>query len=185
MKSYLKIKVVSLGDEARRIRKDEQKWLKKARRADARLAAATNDPSISERAGGDVAAASERNKAFAYKNFFGLREHRIDVVKAECRAATIAYAFARKKSYASVERTTYTKPDWDKVEKIARDFDPESTWEWERVQAGEGKTKYVKFSKWAPGREKAWERWLKEAKDHFWHEGDPKRAKERKALSAA
>ncbi len=175
MLSYCKIKVVSLGDEAHRIRKDEVRWLRRARASALRLRSThphhNTFPTFRERSD------------FSYRNFFGLQEHRIKVVKRECRHATIAYAFLRGREYASVERFAYTQPDWELAEKIARDFSGDSTWvtkKWYGDSTLDPPRPYFqrRESVWSVARGTAWEAWLKRAKDHFWHSKSAKELRE-------
>lgn len=87
MLPYLKIKIVSLAAEAQLIRKEERKW--DARRP--HKAARTN---------------IKRAHPKADEIFFGLKEHRIGIVRNEARWAQLAYAFLRGKSYKQVESGT-------------------------------------------------------------------------------
>jgi len=86
MSVELKIKEKSLALEARIIRREEQKAKKSARWHRAR---------------------QEEEKA---KEFEGTRktlyEHRIDVVRFECRATNLARAYIKGTPYRNVERTT-------------------------------------------------------------------------------
>lgn len=56
------------------------------------------------------------------RNLLNIRAHRIDVVRPEARAAQLAYAFLRGKTYASVEAKCYLPPNWERVEQIVRKF---------------------------------------------------------------
>lgn len=57
------------------------------------------------------------------QTYFGLRDHRIFVVRAEARATQIAYGFLRGRSYAQIEPVSKrAKPDWSKVEKMVAKY---------------------------------------------------------------
>lgn len=93
-KTYLKIKIKSLAAEAAIIKLEERRW--KAR---------------------------PRQKGEApHPLYFGLREHRIGVVRRESRAALLAYGFLRGRAYATIEPAGSTPPDWKKVSEIAARF---------------------------------------------------------------
>lgn len=98
MHQYLKIKVVSLADEARRIRHDQNKRLFEAARA-------------------RVDDKPERTE-YHVKNYSGLHHHRVEVVRREARAANLAYAFVHGYAYGDVERFAWEEPDWNKIMKL-------------------------------------------------------------------
>ena len=83
-KVYLKIKIKSLAEEAIIIRNEERKWKKRG------LDAKRNQK-------------QEKSDKF-YDTFWGLREHREGIVREENRAASIAYAYIRGKSYEQIEK---------------------------------------------------------------------------------
>lgn len=58
---------------------------------------------------------------FTGEPFLGmrLREHRLRDVRPEARAAQIAYAFIRGKSYAATESGAKTEPNWKRAGEIA------------------------------------------------------------------
>ncbi len=105
MKTYLKVKIKHLGAEARIIKEEKDKWLKKAARGRANVAkrdgAAPNAPS---------------NMA----NY--LHEHRINCVRKECRDSHLAYGFIRGLRYEQVEARRYTDPNWLNVFAIIQRF---------------------------------------------------------------
>lgn len=82
--TYLKIKIMSLAEEAIVIRNEENKWRKKAKKArDKQLNGyAENHESI----------------------YWGLRCHSEGIVRFENRAASLAYAYIRGKTYEQVEQ---------------------------------------------------------------------------------
>jgi hypothetical protein len=85
MRSYLKVKIKSLAEEARIIRAEERRV--KAQRFHAR-----------GRQG------EETRLAGLDAEFFGLYHHRTQDVRREARAANIAYAFMRGRPYAKIEK---------------------------------------------------------------------------------
>lgn len=87
MKTYLKIKIKSLADEARTIRNEEKKT-------------------------------SGETRA-------GLHQHRVIDVRREQRSALLAYGFLRGRDYRVMERTSRTKPDWKRIEKLVRKYTEE------------------------------------------------------------
>ena len=81
--TYLKVKLKSLSEEAKIIRKEEVKAALRARNA------------ISE---------ERRNSSLEVHS--GLHAHRAGVVKPEARATSLAYGFLRGRSYDQVEGST-------------------------------------------------------------------------------
>lgn len=100
--TYLKMKLMSLAAEATIIRKESNKYLYYARRY--------------ERKHPGLIATRSRDTRL------GLDLHRKNVVRKESRCSNIAYAFLRGRSYSQVEAKCYTKPDWEKVEKLIERF---------------------------------------------------------------
>jgi hypothetical protein len=90
MSVELKVKVKSLAEEARIIRKEEHK-AKRSKRWHA-----------------------ERQQTEQAEKYARLRnslyEHRLDVVRFECRAAELARAFIKGTPYRKVERNTHDGP---------------------------------------------------------------------------
>lgn len=89
MQEYLKVKIASLAEEARIIRKKERVALKDARRFEA-----TGDP----------------EGAVHRHLFFGLRRHRTFDVRSEARHALLALAFLRGCPYRRVEQKAHVAP---------------------------------------------------------------------------
>lgn len=52
----------------------------------------------------------------------GLRNHRVFEVRSEARAAQVAYAFVRGRTYAQLERSPLTTPRWDRVLTLVRRY---------------------------------------------------------------
>jgi hypothetical protein len=96
--SYLQTKAVSLALEAKYIRKQERRFVKKAK----------------------VAKLKGRTFSAEYfdKNREGQYLHRISVVRDEARATNIARGFLRDHSYAEIETTVHSKPNWERVEDL-------------------------------------------------------------------
>jgi len=94
MRTYLKVKIMSLGAESRIIRQQERAIKRRTKIA---------------QSNGDARS----------KIFWGLREHRLHEVRPEARASCLAYGFLRGRTYRRMEQICYTKPDWAKVERIA------------------------------------------------------------------
>lgn len=97
---YLKIKIKSLADEARIIRKEEEKF--KQRRA---LYWARGEDAYKQ----------------ADKIFWSLRDHRKSPVGTESRAALIAYGYLRGRTFQQLETPpkkkgkAWTMPQWNRV----------------------------------------------------------------------
>ena len=49
----------------------------------------------------------------------GLHLHRVFEVRHEARAALLAYAFLRGRTYRAVEKSAHESPDWKRIETIA------------------------------------------------------------------
>lgn len=90
MSVELKVKVKSLAEEARIIRREELKAKRSARWH-------------AERQQSDQASKYARDRNALY-------EHRIDVVRFECRCAELARAFIKGTPYRKVERSTTDGP---------------------------------------------------------------------------
>ena len=84
----LKIKLKSLAEESRIIRKEEKRIKK--------VSMAYRDKYALER----------------------LHLHRINVVRKHARETHLAYAYLKGYSYSEIERTAKTMPDWKSVEKM-------------------------------------------------------------------
>lgn len=99
--TYLKVKICSLAEEARIIRRIERKA-----RQSARWLYRHQQPSDD-----------------AYRLYFGLKEHRKVDVREEARAALIAYAFLRGRAYRRCE-TTKRDPKWNRVYDLVAKYGP-------------------------------------------------------------
>lgn len=58
----------------------------------------------------------------AFEKFWGLRNHRKNIVGGEARSAHIAYGFLRGKAYREIEIEGSSKPHWSRVKEIALKF---------------------------------------------------------------
>lgn len=92
MKTYLKIKIKSLAEEAKLIRAEERKFKKHA------------------------------EGSIGRQIFWGLRGHRIKDVRSESRSALLAYGFLRGRSYLQMEPKCEIGPDWKRVEAIVMKY---------------------------------------------------------------
>jgi exonuclease I len=102
VKEHLKIKMLSLGAEARVIRIQEQRLRNRIRKNRAKQFTKTVDRDES---------------AWA-----SIREHRLKVVRPEARASLLAYGFLRGREYLQMEPKTYTKLDPDRILTLAKKF---------------------------------------------------------------
>jgi hypothetical protein len=107
--AYLKIKVVSLAAEATLIRNAENR-IKFGREIEYSY--------VNEKTGETV---TKQKRVKRKRNeiqdavFWGLRNHRIEDVRSEARAAQVAYGYLRGKTYEQVEGGTLTSPNWSRV----------------------------------------------------------------------
>lgn len=123
-KTHLKIKVRTLALEASIIRAEERKALK--------------NPKLWSRFDWDdtwkSVPCTPQDSGATNSSYESLRLHRITVVRQAARLNHLAYGFLRGTSYARMEGSCKTPPDWAKVEKIAKRFGPNewserwSTW---------------------------------------------------------
>lgn len=133
---YLKVKIKSLDEEIRIIRKEMHKARKSREHYKARAKAAEEG--------------SEEAKNFRqYQADFtwlegGLADHMVCPVKTEFRHALLALAFIKDQPYAQVERYTRRQPNWERVERLGKKYgglncsfqpeDPAPAWEkWYRT----------------------------------------------------
>lgn len=92
MKTHLKIKILTLADEAKHIKRHEQRW-KQVKR-----------------------------EGIPHPLFFDLQGHRKYEVRPECRCALLAYGFLRGRDYRKIENKCHEPPDWNNVVKIILRF---------------------------------------------------------------
>jgi hypothetical protein len=100
--SYLKIKVTSLSEEIKQIRRMELKKVKWAERARKGKATAEKNARIQ----------NERE---------GLYLHRIGL-KNETRSAHIAASMLRGRSYSEIENFSWVQPDWNRVQRLVEKY---------------------------------------------------------------
>lgn len=96
MKTYIKIKIKSLAEEAKMIRQEENKCSNAARKVE--------------------------HKQGWYAVREGLHNHRKLQVTPECRAALVAYGFLRGRTYNEVEGAAKTEPNWKRVEALVTTY---------------------------------------------------------------
>jgi len=124
MKTYLKIKIKSLAEEAKIIKREEQKW---------------NIPFTID------------NLKTVHPLYFSLREHRINVVRRECRLSNIAYGYLRGRSYKQIENKCYEAPNWERVAEIIRKFNYKA---FPNMHTAEGrKAAYETLKEWSKREE--------------------------------
>lgn len=97
---FLKIKIKSLAAEARMIRHEELKFI--------------HHPSR-HNTSGLIVDGSHPTRAALY-------HHRVDVVRAESRAALLAYGYLRGRTYAQMEAKATTPPDWANVTRLVSKY---------------------------------------------------------------
>lgn len=107
MKSHLKVKVFSLSAEMTYIRRQEEKWKTKAKRAREK----------------------GRDDSYAFANFWSQRAHRAEL-KRDARFTHLAYGFLRGQSYDCMEPICYgplkgygsEEPNWKHIEAMVEKF---------------------------------------------------------------
>jgi len=102
-RTHLEVKLATLAAEARIIKRKELKAKKWKRRAQ-----------------------DEARKERAANAFWSLRNHRLDVVRPEARAAHLALAFIRGVPYRNVEAFAYDPPNFKKIWHNVVKFAPEN-----------------------------------------------------------
>lgn len=109
----LKIKAESLGLEAKRIKQDEARECRLAKKWKARAQAGR----IKAQLQGQVfeTPLSEPD----YRAQRGLWHHRVNQVRKEARCAHLAYGLLKGKRYRDMEPFSWTQPNWDRVQKLA------------------------------------------------------------------
>jgi hypothetical protein len=95
MNTYLKVKIKSLAEEARIIRREE--WQIKSKPV------------------------GYRESGWSAK-LDGLHNHRTQVVRPEARATQLAYGFLRGRLYSQIEAKASTEPSWDRVAAMVRKY---------------------------------------------------------------
>lgn len=151
-KFYMKVKIKTLAEEARIIRREEQKqkgWInvltqqqsfrhaKDAPRPDER----TNWPDIED---------AQQKSDDAYDLFWGLHRHRTQELRRTARINHLAYGFLRGVPYKNMENGAYDFPNLKKVEETAKRF----------YDYGDNLFKMV------------WDNWVDEAKKHYAESGN-------------
>lgn len=115
----LKVKVMTLGAEQRIIRQQEQKALKAARINEIR--SRLTDAGFTQEKIDRII-----KKASSFRaRFNDLREHRINHVRPEARAAGLAYGFLRGVPLKAMEQKSYTAPPVERVRYHVLKFSPD------------------------------------------------------------
>ena len=98
MHIYLKIKAKELASEAKHNKLEQRKALKSAAWAKSQ--------------------GKDRTYAYRMKQFYGMREHLITIVRNEARLTNIARGFLANKEYETIERWTHkplTAVEWNYI----------------------------------------------------------------------
>jgi hypothetical protein len=122
LRVYLKVKIKSLAAEAIIIRQEERKHNIgcRARVRIRRLLRKSNELTITERETLERKLKAPSDNAL--KAFWGLRSHRTYDVREEARAAHVAYGFLRNRTYAQVEGSAKSSPEWERVRKLVEKY---------------------------------------------------------------
>ena len=124
MKTFLKVKIISLGDEARTIRRLE-KQNRDAVRSSKLGYLIEQEENIRWEKKKYRAFKGKSPKPFDHTGPSILRqrlhEHRMQI-RREVRAAHLAYGFLRGRSYRTIENKTKNAPNWHRVIKIILQF---------------------------------------------------------------
>lgn len=119
MKTHLRIKIKTLAEESRIIRRETHRWLRNARRGRASVEAKKKMLEGGEGVSGYCPTAE--NPPLRAWMWNSLYRHRVDIVRPSARHALLALAFLRGKPYSSAEQFYYSPPDWKAVWKnVAR-----------------------------------------------------------------
>lgn len=116
MSIELKIKDKHLAEEARIIKHEERKLLKRSRTLRAQEHFVSNDEPLKQKM------ADRRRKAEA--GFNHLRHHRIEVVRKECRATHLARAFLKGLPATSVEAKAHEDPQFVRIMTMVNKYGP-------------------------------------------------------------
>lgn len=115
---HLKIKFLSLAEETRLIKKEEQKQLRRARRMFGVYSKKHGpDEELPEPPKPVNLSGEEREKigSDAYSEWWGLKHHRLNVVRKEARKVHLIRNFLNGTPYKDVEATCHEEPNWDEV----------------------------------------------------------------------
>ena len=122
-KIYVKVKIKTLAEEAKIIRKEENKQKCHILGCKSLLKTMRKEPEknypISKE---DL----EIRKLKAQNIHMGLKVHRKNIVRIESRATHLAYAFMREKTYISTEnknKISKELPNWKRVAEIVKKYD--------------------------------------------------------------
>lgn len=118
MKNHVKvkIKVKSLAEEQRIIRREEnkEKWNARAARGRIRFKKAQAELARVGYIG--------KQESDVVTGVDSLHLHRVKNVRRELRSANLAYGFLRGIPYAAMEQFSWTQPDWNRVQRLAEKY---------------------------------------------------------------
>jgi hypothetical protein len=138
MSIQLKIKIHTLADEGRHIKRETRK-LKKGRR----------ESVVKLDLSGESKARAQREHG-ALETEQSLHDHRTGIVRPAARICQLAYGFLRGVPYSVMEQRCLQPPDFGKIEKEAQRFSHGADWS--------GPDKLMQH---------AWDKWLREAEAHL------------------
>lgn len=95
-RAYLKVKIKSLAEEAKIIRREEQRPRK------------------------------DMDECGYSPTRTGLREHRVTVVRQASRNALLAYGFIRGRKYRQIEPKAESQPNWEEVKRQVLKYGPQT-----------------------------------------------------------
>lgn len=165
-RALLKIKIKSLAEESRIIRREENQ-----KRMERRCARAYRVATIIERDKRLVttgipektpeelvseASLSDSQERHAERMRVEMHEHRVKYVRRPARSALLAYGFLRGTPYEKIEGKPRTKPLWKTIEALVEEYgvcrDHEN--ETGRAFASRSQLQYDLFKRWKPKEEK-------------------------------
>jgi len=162
-RTYLKVKIKSLDEEIRIIRKELGKlnkrkdFLNRERRELDSVIENASEERTKEALRKSPEVQENRDK---YEECMYLRSslagHMVDPVKSEYRAALLALAFCKGKPYASVERYTRNIPNFSRVETLARRY---------------GAMRFGRDPIQKDKMDEAWLTWYRDAMEHIYISG--------------
>lgn len=156
---YMKVKIKTMAEEARIIRKEEQKqmgWINFLCQKQS-FRHGKDEPRPDERKWPEAKENAQEMSDAAYELFWGLREHRVQKLRREARINHLAYGFLRGVKYSDMEKGSYDFPKLKEIEATAKRF---------ATDLGDNSFKYM------------WDHWVDEAKKHFEETGNLNRKRE-------
>lgn len=114
--THLKIKIKNLADESRVIRLEEKKALKNGRTC------LKKSRELDEKAFSETATPFSDYATTHYDSYKSLNDHRRGIVRDVSRENLLTYGFLRGRSYARMENSTKSIPDFKCILKHAKNF---------------------------------------------------------------